>query len=73
VLPNRLAYPELIDPESAPRQLYNNADERMRLLTSAVRSRGFTTAERESITPDYARYDWSSLAPEYDNRLSDFI
>jgi glycosyltransferase involved in cell wall biosynthesis len=70
VLPNRLAYPELVEPQSASRQLYNGAEERMRLLAGAVRSGGFTAAERESIAPYYARYDWSSLAPKYDARLS---
>lgn len=70
VLPNRLAYPELIEPKSAPQQLYNNAGERMRMLVASVRSGGFSDAERESISPYYARYDWSALAPEYDARLS---
>lgn len=73
VLPNRLAYPELLEPKSASRQLYDNADERMLLLAQAVRSRGFTAAERETITPYYARYDWSALAPEYDARFSDLV
>lgn len=71
VLPNRLAYPELLEPQSASRQLYDSASERMELLADAVRSRGFTNAERESIAPYYARYDWSALAPAYDARLSD--
>lgn len=73
VLPHRLAYPELLEPTSASRQLYKSADERRNLLSAAVRSGGFTRAERESITPYYARYDWSSLASDYDARLSDLV
>ena len=72
VLPNRLSYPGLIEPASAPRQLYDNAGQRMRLLSAAVRSGGFSADERRAIAPYYARYDWSSLAPEYDTRFGEF-
>ncbi|MFK7999084.1 MAG: DUF3524 domain-containing protein [Polyangiales bacterium] len=71
VLPNRLAYPELLEPQSASRQLYDSASGRMELLAQAVRSGGFTAAERQSIAPYYSRYDWSVLASEYDARLSE--
>ena len=68
LLPDRLAYPELIPEEHQATHLYRTTAELKRKLRAAITD---IRATREvSLRPAAARFDWSQLIPLYDEKLS---
>ena len=69
ILPDRLAYPALIQQEHRARCLYDDQDHLIALLEQAVRDVKATRAL--SLRSTVAQYDWDSLASEYDRHFAD--
>ncbi|RMF41876.1 MAG: DUF3524 domain-containing protein, partial [Planctomycetota bacterium] len=72
LLPNRLAYPEILAYVTGPqaaRYLYDSLDEAAELLESWLWDPAATLPPRL----DMRAYHWSHLAPRYDNLLSDLV
>ncbi len=67
VLPDRLSYPELLPPEAHVACLYQDFDGLLARLRAALAEPRGVPGLREHV----ARFDWSVLAPIYDNLLED--
>jgi glycosyltransferase involved in cell wall biosynthesis len=73
LLPHRLSYPELIPPTYHRRCLYQNFGgllERLRWALTHSQERNELSA---GLAAAVARFDWSQLIPEYDQRLQDLV
>jgi len=66
ILPRRLVYPERIPTELADQTLYGSPDEAVELLVSALESTAETRALGAALRAEVDRYDWSVVAPAYD-------
>ena len=66
ILPRRLVYPERIPSELADQTLYGSRDEAVELLASALESTAQTRALGAALRAEVDRYDWSVVAPAYD-------
>ncbi len=71
VLPRRLSYPEILDPDHADDHLYETDQELVEMLLAAIDSIGSTRALSAERAGYYRRYDWSELAPQYDEMLAE--
>lgn len=69
LLPDRLAYPELIPTDLHPDVLYADETELEVRLVGCLRDLGAVAAPRERLRVEMARHDWSRRAPEYDDRV----
>jgi hypothetical protein len=71
VMPRRLAYPELIPQEWHDRVFYSDRTGLVSLLRERIQhpqqTRGW------SLRPAMAWLDWSNMAPQYDQVLSDLV
>lgn len=65
ILPNRLAYPEHIPVLSHEDHLYNNENEMMQLLRSAVKSR----QDISHVQNHVSQYSWANLIGDYDKAI----
>lgn len=70
LLPRRLAYPELLSPESFPQLFYRHRHELFEKTLQALRHPEQRLEDRASVQREAYRYSWSSLAPEYDRLLT---
>jgi glycosyltransferase involved in cell wall biosynthesis len=68
ILPNRLAYPELIPQEHHPDCLYDDFEGLLSRLRRALGSMEETRAF--SVQEEMSRFDWHQLAPDYDRLLA---
>jgi glycosyltransferase involved in cell wall biosynthesis len=68
ILPNRLAYPELIPGDLHAACLYDNFEGLLSRLRHALGQLEETRAF--SLQEDMARYDWQRMAPEYDRQMA---
>ena len=72
ILPHRLVYPERVPEEMAARSLYRSEDEAVGLLVACLRSADETRDAgrmRRLVEP----YDWSVVAPAYDEWLGSIV
>lgn len=67
VLPNRLSYPEVV-PEQWHPLLYGDGDLRVRLV-EVVEDLAGARAEANGLREAMHRWDWSQVAPRYDDAL----
>jgi len=71
VLPNRLAYPEIIPPQYQGDCLYDDFEGLLnRLLEAIVNIEG---TRQKSLRSHVERYDWASVAPVYDSCLESIL
>lgn len=72
LLPRRLAYPELFDPQSFPQLYYRGAGEleekALQLLTGSAGSDGESL--RRQLQANAYRFAWTQVAPRYDEQLT---
>jgi glycosyltransferase involved in cell wall biosynthesis len=73
VLPRRLVYPERIPFEVGDRTLYGSQDQAVELLASALGSVQETRALGSALRAEVDRYDWSVVAPTYDEWLESIV
>jgi glycosyltransferase involved in cell wall biosynthesis len=73
ILPRRLVYPERIPFELGDRTLYGSQDEAVELLTAALGSVEETRALGAELKTAVERYDWSVVAPAYDDWLRSIV
>ncbi len=71
ILPNRLSYPELLDPAHSTEHLYNDADELLAMLEHTIANIEARRAASGRRRIYYQRYDWSQVAPQYDQAFED--
>ncbi|MCE5258706.1 MAG: DUF3524 domain-containing protein [Chloroflexi bacterium] len=67
ILPNRLSYPQFIAPEFAARCLYDSQAGLVELLADALHN--IAEIRLLSFRKLAAQYDWSIIAPQYDDAL----
>ena len=67
LLPRRLSYPELIPPEYHDQCFYQDLDDLIDRLDSAIRD--VDQIRQTSLRDTVARFDWPELAPLYDEWL----
>ena len=67
VLPNRLVYPERVFGDD--RFLYDTEDQAVALLVGVLRDHGATSAVGAQLKSLVAGFDWSEVAPRYDDWL----
>ncbi|MHB9033505.1 MAG: tRNA-queuosine alpha-mannosyltransferase domain-containing protein [Anaerolineae bacterium] len=67
ILPNRLAYPQYIPESKKSHCLYNSQDELVVRLAAALTD--ITALRADSFRPQAELYDWSIVAPQYDDAL----
>jgi len=66
VLPRRLSYPEILYPETAEEHLYDDFDQMVqRIIHFAQNPHQASEAE----LTHYGQFNWSKVAPQYDNLL----
>ncbi len=70
ILPNRLSYPELIPPSLHSLCLYDDDYELVDRLRWALSHSDSLDRIRERIRLSVGRYDWSQMAPLYDENLA---
>lgn len=70
VLPDRVVHPERIPPDLHPLCLYRDADGLVSLLRQAIVDRTMRERAVARLRPVMAAFDWSVVAPMYDDRLS---
>lgn len=70
VLPDRLSYPELLAEEVDPRCLYQDPAGLVERLDWALRHPGEASSVAAPIARAMARFDWSAVAPRYDQVLA---
>ena len=70
VLPDRLAYPELIPERLHPRCLYSDHDGLLSRLAGFLQGARPSDEDRAALRCWCAGFDWSELATEYDDRLA---
>ena len=70
VLPNRLAYPDLIPARYHKDCLYENIDGLVERLSWAISQPGRARALSEGLSSSVQRFDWAHLAPRYDEAMS---
>ena len=73
VLPNRLAYPELIPAEHHTRCLYNGVDDLVDKVRWALTHREEAAAVAADLSESMSAYDWSLVAPRYDDALARLV
>ena len=67
LLPKRLAYPELIPPEFHANHFYDDFDDLVDRLETALRN--IEKIRPQSLQKITTRYDWTKMAPKYDETL----
>jgi glycosyltransferase involved in cell wall biosynthesis len=70
ILPNRLSYPELIPSPQHVDCLYADRDGLLERLRWALTHDVERTAVVRQLQPAVAQYDWSNVAPQYDDAFS---
>lgn len=65
ILPNRLAYPELLPPEAHQRYLYDSVPDLLDLLRWAIAHRG--ELGQYGLRAHVARFDWRRMIGKYDS------
>ena len=71
ILPNRLAYPEIIPPQYQIDCLYDDFEGLLTRLREAVVNIGRT--RQKSLRSYVEQYDWAAVAPVYDSRLESIL
>ena len=71
LLPNRLAFPEIIPVEFYPEIFYNNFDELVKKLGEALKRIDVTRQQNYRNTVE--KYSWETLTPVYDSILEKII
>jgi hypothetical protein len=66
ILPNRLVYPERIPPRFHQQCLYSDDADLVSKLVWAAEHRSEAARIAASLKPDMAIFDWSLIAPRYD-------
>jgi glycosyltransferase involved in cell wall biosynthesis len=69
VLPDRLVYPERIPDSHHERCLYEDFDGLVKSVRWAVEHRTAAAAVGEDLAASVQRFDWTTVAPEYDKVL----
>ncbi len=72
VLPARLSYPELIPVEHHETCLYDDFEELVSILRTALLNRDESRRTAAALAAATAVYDWTNMAPRYDARLAEF-
>ena len=67
ILPNRLAYPEIVPPEHQGDCLYDDFEGLLTRLREAIVH--IEETRRKSLRSHVERYNWAAMAPVYDRRL----
>ena len=70
LLPNRLAYPELLPVQQFAGCFYQEFDGLVELLAAAIQESGTAPA---GFSEDARKYDWSAMATQYDETLATII
>lgn len=73
ILPNRLAYPELIPAAGHEQLLYDDFDGLVERLAAALAAPELPTPLRTALGVRMAEYDWSMVAPRYDALLDRLV
>ena len=77
ILPNRLAYPELVPPMFHPMVFYNNSKQFREMLETEVRGWRRNRERRAQIVTALqqaiSRFSWEYMAPEYDRVFGSMI
>jgi len=66
LLPNRLAYPDLLPPKFHAQHLYHSQDELVDKLSRLLQT---PVAPPPALARAIARFDWQKMAPRYDRTL----
>jgi hypothetical protein len=69
ILPRRLSYPELIPEKHHHLCLYDTDDELVARLQQVLTEPGLFTAVTSELVTAVAKYDWSKMAPIYDQQM----
>ncbi|NLX42807.1 MAG: DUF3524 domain-containing protein [Chloroflexi bacterium] len=72
LLPNRLAYPELVPPEYHGRCLYASLDDLVERLRQAAQD-PIALRQGSTLRSAVAQYDWRRMAPQYDAILEEMV
>jgi hypothetical protein len=71
ILPNRLAYPEIIPPQYQGDCLYDDFEGLLARLREAIVN--IEETRQKSLRSHGERYDWTTMAPVYDSRLESIL
>lgn len=69
LLPNRLAYPEIIPDKFHPICLYNNPEDLVEKLSATLSNLKQFQIARQSLSEAMARFSWENLIGRYDREL----
>ena len=69
ILPNRLVYPERVPDDLADRMLYRSDANAVDMLVSVLQTVSETREVGAAMRAQVDRYDWSVVAPAYDDWL----
>ncbi len=70
ILPERLAYPELVPAELHDNYLYHNFDDLVTRLEQAICD--FGALQNQSLRDIVKKFNWASLVSDYDEKLESF-
>ena len=73
VLPNRLVYPEHIPPRHRDRCLYDDAEQLVERVAWVLEHSAEADAIAAELSKAMAAYDWSAVAPRYDETLERLV
>ena len=71
LLPKRLTYPELFLTDENPQLFYENSDKLIDKLTYAIQN--ISETRKRSYQMNAAKYDWSTIAEQYDGEFVKFV
>ena len=71
ILPDRLAYPELILSNQHEKYFYKNIDELLAKLEFSLKN--YQSFDGRKLQKSVRRFSWQNLAPEYDRRLAKLV
>lgn len=73
LLPNRLVYPERIPADLHDRVLYQDTNQLVNGMARLVQDRSERTGVSETLHHEMKRFDWSTVAHDYDERLVSLV
>lgn len=73
ILPNRLSYPEILDPAHQDEHLYDDFEELVDMLKAAIEDVDGRRDLARKRAEFYSRYEWRNVAPMYDAALETLV
>lgn len=73
ILPNRLSYPEILDPAHHEQHLYDDFDALVAMLKTTIEDIEVRSALAKKRSGFYSKFQWSTVATTYDAALEDVV